>query len=414
MFIFIYQICFFCLIPIFFLNLFIKGAKQKLYLTKISNRIGLGFKKRNNPILIHAVSLGEVFGIRNFVKILEGDNEIIISVSTATGLQKAQELYGHKHQVIFLPWDFFIFINLFFRFLDIKLILLFETEIWPYLIYRANKLNIPIILLNGRLSKRSASLYKQTRLLMTPIFKKMDKLFVQSDKHLERFCNLGVDTKKIEVVGSVKYDIEPAKEASSEKKLPNKFILAASTHKGEEEIVLNAYKIFQQNNPSHPNVKLVICPRHPERANSVKSLCNEMGFDGKKFSCMEGDSQPEVIIIDRIGLLNTCYMLSSCAFVGGSLVYHGGHNLAEPACNKTPIIIGPYTFNFEEMSSEFISSDSAVVVHNQLELGNAFNKLINDENYSSSLIANAVEVFNKNKGSTQRQGSYIMKLLESK
>ena len=104
----------------------------------------------------------------------------------------------------------------------------------------------------------------------------------------------------------------------------------------------------------------------------------------------------------------------SCAFVGGSLINHGGHNLAEPACNKTPIIIGPYTFNFEEMSSEFISSDSAVVVHNQLELGNAFNKLINDENYSSSLIANAVEVFNKNKGSTQRQGSYIMKLLESK
>ena len=107
-------------------------------------------------------------------------------------------------------------------------------------------------------------------------------------------------------------------------------------------------------------------------------------------------------------------MLSSCAFVGGSLINHGGHNLAEPACNKTPIIIGPYTFNFEEMSSEFISSDSAVVVHNQLELGNAFNKLINDENYSSSLIANAVEVFNKNKGSTQRQGSYIIKLLEPK
>ena len=414
MFLFIYQICFFCLIPVFFLNLLIKGPKQKLYLSKISNRIGLGFKKRNNPILIHAVSLGEVLGIKNFVKTLERDNEIIISVSTATGLQKAQELYGYKHQVIFLPWDFFIFINLFFRFLDIKLILLFETEIWPYLIYRANKLNIPIILLNGRLSKRSASLYKQTRLLMTPIFKKMDKLFVQSDKHLERFCNLGVDTKKIEVVGSVKYDIEPAKETSSEKKLPNKFILAASTHKGEEEIVLNAYKIFQQNNPSHPNVKLVICPRHPERANSVESLCNEMGFDGKKFSCMEGDSQPEVIIIDRIGLLNTCYMLSSCAFVGGSLINHGGHNLAEPACNKTPIIIGPYTFNFEEMSSEFISTDSAVVVHNQSELGNAFNKLINDVNYSSSLIANAVEVFNKNKGSTQRQGSYIMKLLESK
>ena len=414
MFLFIYQICFFCLIPIFFLNLFIKGAKQRLYLSKISNRIGLGFKKRNNPILIHAVSLGEVLGIKNFVKTLEGNNEIIISVSTATGLQKAKELYGHKHQVIFLPWDFFIFINLFFRFLDIKLILLFETEIWPYLINKADKLNIPIILLNGRLSKRSASLYKQTRLLMTPIFKKMDKLFVQSDKHLERFCNLGVDTKKIEVVGSVKYDIEPAKKTSSENKLPNKFILAASTHKGEEEIVLNAYKIFQQNNPSHPNVKLVICPRHPERANSVKSLCNEMGFDGKKFSCMEGDSQPEVIIIDRIGLLNTCYMLSSCAFIGGSLINHGGHNLAEPACNKTPIIIGPYTFNFEEMSSEFISSDSAVVVHNQLELGNAFNKLINDENYSSSLIANAEEVFNKNKGSTQRQGSYIMKLLESK
>ena len=320
MFLFIYQICFFCLIPVFFLNLLIKGAKQKLYLSRISNRIGLGFKKRNNPILIHAVSLGEVLGIKNFVKTLEGDNEIIISVSTATGLQKAQELYGHKHQVIFLPWDFFIFINLFFRFLDIKLILLFETEIWPYLIYRANKLNIPIILLNGRLSKKSASLYKQTRLLMTPIFKKMDKLFVQSDKHLERFCNLGVDTTKIEVVGSVKYDIEPAEETPLEKKLPNKFILAASTHKGEEEIVLNAYKIFQQNNPSHPNVKLVICPRHPERANSVKSLCNEMGFDGKKFSCMEGDSQPEVIIIDRIGLLNTCYMLSSCAFVGGSLM----------------------------------------------------------------------------------------------
>ena len=414
MFLFIYQICFFCLIPIFFLNLLIKGVKQKLYLSKISNRIGLGFKNRNNPILIHAVSLGEVLGIKNFVKTLEGNNEIIISVSTATGLQKAQELYGHKHQVIFLPWDFFIFINLFFRFLNIKLILLFETEIWPYLIYKANKLDIPVILLNGRLSKRSASLYKQIRLLMTPIFKKMDKLFVQSEKHLERFCNLGVDSRKIEVVGSVKYDIEPENEAPSDKKFPNKFILAASTHEGEEEIVLDAYRMFQQTNPSYSHLKLVICPRHHERANSIKSLCNEMGFDGEKFSSIEGDFQPEVMIIDRIGLLNTCYKLSSCAFVGGSLIKHGGHNLAEPACNKTPIIIGPYTFNFEEMSSEFISNDSALVVHNQLELANAFNNLINDVGYSSSLIANAEEVFYKNKGSTQRQGSYIMSLLESK
>ena len=98
---------------------------------------------------------------------------------------------------------------------------------------------------------------------MTPIFKKMDKLFVQSDKHLERFCNLGVDTTKIEVVGSVKYDIEPAEETPLEKKLPNKFILAASTHKGEEEIVLNAYKIFQQNNPSHPNVCLLYTSPSP-------------------------------------------------------------------------------------------------------------------------------------------------------
>ena len=414
MFLFIYQICFFCLIPIFFVNLVIKGAKQKLYLSKISNRIGLGFKNSNNPILIHAVSLGEVLGIENFVKILEGNNEIIISVSTATGLQKAQELYGHKHQVIFLPWDFFIFINLFFRFLNIKLILLFETEIWPYLIFKANKLNIPVILLNGRLSKRSASLYNQTRLLITPIFKKMDKIFVQSDKHLERFCNLGVDSKKIEVVGSVKYDIEPASKTHLENKLPNKFILAASTHKGEEEIVLDAYKIFQQNNPPYQHIKLVICPRHPERANSVKSLCNEMGFDGEKFSYIEGDHQPEVIIIDRIGLLNTCYKFSSCAFIGGSLIDHGGHNLAEPACNKTPIIIGPYTFNFEEMSSEFIANDAAIVVHNQLELANAFNNLVNDLSYCSLLIANAEEVFYRNKGSTQRQGSYIMKLLESK
>lgn len=415
LFLFLYQTFFLLLLPFFLVNVIYKGLKNKTYLAQFSNRLGLGFnlsKKSNNVIVIHAVSLGEVIGISNLVSKIDSSYEVMITVNTATGFEKANELFGSNHKVMYAPWDFFLFVKKFLKDVRPVCILLFETEIWPYLIHEARVLGVEVFLLNGRLSVKSKKNYEMVKPLITNALNNFSKVFVQTSVHAERFRGLGILKDKIMVVGSMKYDIEPNKIQNLGNTLPDEVILAASTHKEEDEIVIEAFKDLKQEKLFQGH--FVLAPRHPERAKDLQNICLRFGLNSRLYTDKQSFDDVDITIINVVGIMDDLFQRSRVTFMGGSLVKRGGHNLIEPAYFGSPILIGPHTFNFEEIVDEFISSDAALLVRNKIELVNAYRDVIQDENLATSLSSNAKNIIKKRRGSTVIQLSYIMDIISNK
>ena len=278
------------------------------------NRLGYGLSnlsQTNKKIIwFHAVSLGEVIGSQPLINKLSEHFDIVITTTTPTGLRRAKEIFPEQIVIHYAPWDFVLFINRFLNFYKPDAILIFETEIWPSMIARAFHKSIPLYLVNGRLSHKSYQAYAISSWLLKDTLKKITYSFVQTSKHKERFLKLGIDENRIEAVGSVKFDIsnidvDPIEAAP--------FILGASTHPGEEEILLNAYKRLQDNK----NIKLFLCPRHTERGGEIAKQAGIMGFKAKLYSDTRLEDY-DVCIINKTGLLSGFYASSLMSFVGGS------------------------------------------------------------------------------------------------
>lgn len=415
LFLFLYQTFFLLLLPFFLVNIIYKGLKNKTYLAQFSNRLGFGFnlsKKSNNVIVIHAVSLGEVIGISNLVAKIDSSYEVMITVNTATGFEKANELFGSNHKVMYAPWDFFLFVKRFLKDVEPVCILLFETEIWPYLIHKSRRLGAEVFLLNGRLSVKSEQNYEKVKPLITNALNNFSKVFVQTPIHAERFTGLGLLKDKVMVVGSMKYDIEPNKIQDLGNTLPDEFILAASTHKEEDKIVIEAFKDLKKEKLFQGH--FVLAPRHPERAKDLENICLRFGMNSRLYTDKQSFDDVDITIINVIGIMDDLFQRSRVTFIGGSLVKRGGHNLIEPAYFGSPILIGPHTFNFEEIVDEFISSNAALRVSNKTELVNAYRDVLQDENLATSLSSNAKNIIKKRRGSTEIQLSYIMSIISNK
>ena len=415
LFLFLYQTFFLLLLPFFLVNIIYKGLKNKTYLVQFSNRLGFGFnlsKKSNNVIVIHAVSLGEVIGISNLVSKIDSSYEVMITVNTATGFEKANELFGSNHNVMYAPWDFFLFIKKFLKDVRPVCILLFETEIWPYLIHESRVFGVEVFLLNGRLSVKSKKNYEKVKPLITNALNNFSKVFVQTSVHAERFRGLGILKDKIMVVGSMKYDIKPNKIQNLGNTLPDEVILAASTHQEEDEIVIEAFKDLKQEKLFQGH--FVLAPRHPERAKDLQNICSRFGLNSRLYTDKQSFDDVDITIINVIGIMDDLFQRSRVTFMGGSLVKRGGHNLIEPAYFGSPILIGPHTFNFEDIVDEFISSDAALLVRSKVELVNAYRDVIQDENLATSLSSNAKNIIKKRRGSTVIQLSYIMDIIRNK
>ena len=403
----IYNLLILLLIPIFQLRILLKSYSDKGYRDYFSQRYGRNLTKVNRQkkkiIWFHAVSLGEVIGSQNVIKLFLKTHDVVLTTTTPTGFRKAQAIYKNTLAINYAPWDLNIFINRFLDFHQPAALLIFETEIWPAMISQAKKAHIPIFLVNGRLSAQSFNAYSKVSWLASSIFGMIDLVFVQTPKHQERFMQLGVEKEKIAVAGSVKFDAPGLNPTNLD--LP-KFVLGASTHEGEEEILLQAFKKIG----AKYSRKLFICPRHPDRAKEVLTLAMKMNLKTQLYSQLSQEDY-EVCVIDSIGLLPDFYKGADLAFVGGSLVPRGGHNLIEPAVLGTPIIVGKHTFNFEEITANFINQDACLLVNNENELYEAMQSILEDENLRARLLKNAENVVSLNQGSTETQVSYILNKL---
>lgn len=409
---FFYNCIILILLPILITRLIFKNLQDKDYLKNFSNRLGFyKIKSYQNTIWFHAVSLGEVISSQKIVKKLLKDNKVILSVSTPTGLREAKKIYGQNLLVVYAPWDFSIFVKSFLNKFRPKALILFETEIWPSMIHACWKNNIPVILSNARLSESSYKKYKFISVFINSTLNKLSLILVQSHEHASRFKALGINNDIIFKVGSTKFDLESDNEfETSDINLCHDFILAASTHKGEDELIISSYLKLKEE---FKDLKLVLVPRHPERANTIKDILKRKNMDSEISSDIKFNlNKHDVVVINATGLLNILYKRAKVSFIGGSLFSkYGGHNIIEPAFNKSPFIVGPHMKNFEDVLSLFLKKDACIQLKSPVQLHDAFKKLLNNDELRTHMIDNAIRVVSENKGSSNQQYKYIKHLI---
>lgn len=413
MFLTLYTFFSYLILPLYFFRLLIRGIRDNNQLKRWKERIAIpNLKQLDDRVLwIHAVSVGEVNAAIPLVKILLQefpDLGILVTTSTLTGsdilLSKLKTKVHHQY----LPLDLPYVINRFLKFWQPRLLILLETEIWPNFIHICNKKNIPSVLANARLSEQSLRRYKYIKPLISNSLEKLDLILPQYETDAFRFKELSPLHKGIKVCGNLKFDYEVLDELKVIAKairddwaiegVLRPTLIAASTHEGEEEIILDAFKNILE---SINNALLIIVPRHPERFDKVlKKILSRNLKVARRSLQQDVSAKTEVILGDTMGELILLYLVSDIAFVGGSLIDHGGQNLLEPASLSKAICSGPSLRNFEEVSLQLKNNNALRIVSNSQEIEDYFIQLMDDEVLRINSGEFAFEVFKKNQGAT--------------
>ena len=412
--IFAYNLIFLILLPFTVARIIIKSFLDKGYLTNFHHRFGF-YKKISSQkhIWFHAVSLGEVISSETIIRRLLNDTNLVLTTSTPTGYREAKKIYGNDVKIVYAPWDFIFFVKGFIKNFNPIALILFETEVWPSMIYLSEKRKIPVILSNARLSESSYKKYLLLSFFTKYIFKKLSLVLAQSNQHVENFKNIGIQESKIKQVGSVKFDTNKIKTIESNlKEYAGNLILATSTHVGEDEIIIDAYCKLRIE---FPDLKLIIVPRHPERSDSVLKILENRNINSNISSRIPNEMNSlSAVVINTTGLLNSLYKLANVAFIGGSLLNkYGGHNIIEPASNKCAFIVGPYMRNFKDILGLFKDQHACVEINNSDELFNAYKELLNNNELRVNMIDNASMVVSNNSGSSEKQYKYIIEIIKN-
>jgi len=377
------------------------------------------------PIWFHAVSVGEAMAIRGLVQALRSifrGQQFVISTVTSTGNKIVKGMAREGDFITYLPLVFSFVTKKVIDKIDPSLFIIAETELWPNLISYLNHKKIPIIVVNGRISDRSLRGYLSIKFITRHILNKITLFCVQTHSDRERLMRLGVIEDKIRVTGNMKFDgkADLQKEyCDAKRKLDIKsnelLFVAASTHPGEEEIILHVYRELLS---AFPALRLLLVPRHPERAAAVTGLTKKFNFYAQRVSLLSettpacrttGRDRQEttVFILDTIGELLSFYNIADIVFVGGSLVKIGGHNILEPAALGKPVMFGPYMFNFRDIADLFLGEKAALLVHNPEELKTKIRYLLNNPSAAAQLVQRAQELIFKNQGATKKNAELI-------
>lgn len=377
--------------------------------------LGLSDKKR---IWIHAVSVGEVMVIRNLIKKIKAaypQFQIVVSVVTPTGFSLAKTIVDSEDTLIYAPVDLSFAVRKYVRLIDPILYLNAETELWPNFLTALHARDIPIIQINGRISDSAFKGYRFTKFLFKRILSFVTVFCMQSELDAKRIQIMGADEGKIYPVGNMKFDdAAPIHIQGLPRVLMNSndmVFIAGSTHPGEEEIILN---IIHEIDRQFPNLRLILAPRHPERAQEVMRLCTQKGFMAIKFSELKERLNEEVVVVDTIGHLRSLFSLADVVFVGKSLTVKGGHNIVEPACFGKAIITGPFMQNFRDITKIFLENEAVVQVKDKNELQTAVLRLLQNKALRVNLGNNARNTIEKYRGATEKTFEIISCILGDK
>jgi len=407
----IYSFILYLLAPFVVLRLILRSKGSPAYRRRWSERFGyISQVKYESTIWLHAVSVGEVQAALPLLQSLREKypgKPVVVTTMTPTGSERVREILGENVIHVYVPYDLPGAVQRFLNRTRPCLTIIMETELWPNLFYFCRRQKIPIIVANARLSERSARGYRRFHRLTRQTLQLVSAFAVQADADASRLIELGADITSVHVTGNIKFDIKiPASLYEQAQALRREWgqyrpvWIAASTHEGEDEIVLEAFAKVRQE---VSQVLLVLVPRHPERFANVAALCGTQGYKvmmrSERQLC---DSTIDIVIGDTMGELRLFYGASDVAFVGGSLVPTGGHNVLEPAAMRLPVIFGPHMFNFDEISRLFLQADAAIKVNDAQGLARAVTVFLTNTQQRLETGEKAYEVIEKNRGALEK------------
>jgi len=378
-------------------------------------------------IWLHAVSVGEVNAAKTLLAELEQqfhDFEIVVSTTTDTGFARASKLLGETHSVFYFPFDFSQVMRRAFRRIDPTICLLMELEVWPNFVFTARRREVPVVVVNGRISDKSFAQYRRIRRLTRLFFGKIDLVLAQTEQYAERFRQLGCPARRVVVTNSLKYDtaqiadrIDGADALAETLDLADaRLWVAGGTGPDEEKIILETYKSLVEET-QFADVRLAVVPRKPERFDEVAQLIEQMGFPLVRYSLLKGatdrppcDSKP-VVLGDTMGDLRKFYSLATIAFVGRSLVPMGGSDMMEAAALGKCTLFGPHAFNFRQTVEALLAQQGAIQVADGNALLRTLRKCLAEPDHAESIAQNGQDVIRQNQGATARSVTQIKRLL---
>ncbi len=367
----LYTLCFYLLVPVILLRLFWRGLKAPAYRSRLAERFGwFTAPALNKPLWIHAVSVGETIAAAPLINRLLAENpaqQIIVTTMTPTGSERVRALFGERVFHVYAPYDLPDAIGRFLKRCRPCALIIMETELWPNTIHACSRRNLPVLVANARLSARSARGYARFGALSRSMLQQISRIAAQHQDDGQRFTQLGLPTDRLTITGSIKFDLELPNNLHKDAQALRRQLgsarpiwIAASTHAGEDERLLQAHRHLLKR---HPNLLLILVPRHPERFDQVYQLCGEQGLSTARRSRTEPCTDAtRVLLGDTMGELMLFYGAADIAFVGGSLVANGGHNPLEPAALGLPILMGPHLFNFSHICTQLQDAGGLRVV----------------------------------------------------
>ncbi|MFH0702053.1 MAG: 3-deoxy-D-manno-octulosonic acid transferase [bacterium] len=362
---------------------------------------------KNKPVIwFHAVSVGEVNAIEALVKRVKSEfseYDLVLTTVTKTGQQVAQNKLGKiVDNIVYFPYDFSFSVKSAIKFINPKIVIIAETEIWPNFSHELNKKKIPLILVNGRISPGSYKQYKKFRFFFKNILENYSLILMQTEEDQKRIIDIGANSDKVEVMGNLKFDFANILDENEVNKLKNslklddkRLLIAGSTHKNEDEIILSVFKRLKQE---FSDLKLIIAPRHPERNSQVLKLISMTGFKFGLKSKNSNFEENDIILLDTMGELGKLYSIAYLAFIGGSFSNTGGHNPLEAAIYGVPVLSGPTVFNFKDIYYYMTNDNAANIVNNEQELYFILHDLLTDQDKYELMNLACKNIFKTNKG----------------
>ncbi len=411
-----YNLLFTLVLPIIIVRLLWRSLKAPAYARRWAQRFGFAQLSPEQQALkgqwiwVHAVSVGESIAAAPLIrKLLQEHPEIpiVVTTMTPTGSERVQAMFPEQVCHVYAPYDHPIAVQNFLNRFKPRLLVIMETELWPNIVHYSKKAGAKVIVANARLSVKSARGYEKFIKLASPMLASIDCIATQAHNDAQRFIKLGVPAEKVPVTGSIKFEIDLPEDLQQQRQQMASLIegerpvlIAASTREGEEEKVLAAFKKCL---PNIPELLLVLVPRHPERFRSVAKLCQNQGLSlvSRSDGC-EISELNNVFLGDSMGEMLNYFSISDVAFVGGSLVETGCHNVLEPAAFGLPVLVGPSQFNFQTICEQLEEAGALITVRDELHLSDVILELFADTEKRKAMGVAGQKMIAENKGALQR------------
>jgi len=398
---------------------FVRGIVNRSYWDKFFQRLGADYPQLERCIWVHAVSVGEVVAAVPLVRALLSrypDRPLLVTTVTPTGAARVAATFGADVHHAYIPFEMPQAINNFFASVRPEMALVLETEIWPNLYRGCGVRDIPLVLVSARISPKSVRNYRR----LVPLFRETLShgiiIAAQTEADAERFLSLGAAPERTRITGNIKFDIELPPDLAERGRCVREELfgdrqvwIAASTHEGEEAVVLEAHgKLLER----FPGLLLILVPRHPQRFAAVRDLIDKQALSVvARTEARSCDASTAVFLGDTMGEMTLLYAASDVAFVGGSLTPIGGHNLLEPAVLGIPLVSGPHVFNAQEIADMFVETGACRLAEDAEQLVDAVGELLSDRDKATQLGELGRRILERNRGALQRLLEMIEPLL---